>query len=218
MGGILHFEYPAQILTHDFPHVSYPNRERLAFLVGEELGVPHTTVFRAQEGYYSLHDFVDSLGTWTEVDIDAEKNQPRVELQSLQNIGILDILTENQDRNSSNILVVPVDDRFKLVPIDHALTLQKRDFHAFVSMGDEYQRPCWSRLKDANKPLTEESKNHIRRLASADGPLARVDSSELQADGEKIKLQRNAAFMAKMIDKNPNITLLELYKASLNQS
>jgi len=189
-----------RILNQSYPHINYAQREKLAYIFGKDLGVPYTGVFKVKEGVFSFHHYVEHLGSALRLDIKNEKNQPFVNLQDLQNIGILDILLENQDRNPRNILVVkkaispswiccfPSNNsntyQLRLVPIDHALCYQQEDFLSKIESLD-VKKPCWTNWKRANEELTKKTKNIIKNL-KASALIKRVEKRGLVVD-DKVK-------------------------------
>lgn len=217
-------EKPGQVLVQEYSHANNAQREKLAYAVGSNLGVPKTETMRTREGVYSLHDFSKNEGSARTYDIALPENQAILNLQDLQDIGILDILIENQDRNPGNILVVEKDTtplwacclpcfsstRLDLVPIDHALSFQKESFQPYI--GVEVKPPCWTKWSKADEPLTDETKRKIASLKASD-LIQQAKNQGIRVDDKiKTSLSRNVEFLKAQIRQNPDITLNQLYK------
>jgi len=217
----LFMQHPNRILTHDYPHLNFAQREKLAYVIGKNLGVPKTEVVLTKDGAYSLHDFVKNEGDVIRYPrFKSREVQNRIDLDSLQNIVVLDILTENQDRNGGNILVAspkrhwwsclsPSTPSIKLIPIDHALTFQKRTF------GFDSVVACWKGWEKAALPLTDRTKRMIRGL-DGNRMLAEARLAGLEID-PKVggALPRNIQFLKDEIRRNPRISSRELHNRFL---
>lgn len=210
-------ENPGQILTQDYPHFNYAHREKLAFVVGSDLGVPKTETLLAIEGMYSLHTYVPSAGSARTFDIAKEEHQKRIHVQSLQNMGILDMVLESQDRGPGNILVVPQEpNELFLVPVDHSLTLQHEEFKKLLRMGG-IKPPCWLHWEKANLPLTEESKQRIARL-DPEEIIAKAKEQGLIADSKvETSIRENIRCLQKIVSSHPECSLKDLFKAYVAQ-
>lgn len=205
---ILFITYPNQISYSSYPFCNFAQREKLAYVIGEDLGVPYTEVIEASDGIFSLQAFVLNQV----MDLDSKEGLSLVNLQDLQDIGILDILTENQDRNADNILMTPCP-QFKLVPIDHAMTFQQPlRLCSRSNFSEGFRAPCWLNWEASNQALTELTKNKINRL-NAIATLKRAKSLGLVVD-QKVRdsLIANVSFLKKAIKSKANINLRSLYR------
>ena len=161
----LFIEHPSIWLNTKFPYVVAAQREKLAYIIGKELGVPKTILLSDDQGIYSLHSYIPKTTSARKFKLDQQ--QEKIDLQSLQNIAILDLLIDNQDRNAGNILVLEKDNSLVLIPVDHALTLQQAEnYKQLVAMRLEgaavgITYPCWYDFKKINAPLTEKTKKFI---------------------------------------------------------
>jgi len=210
----LFFKQPHQVVRQEFPHFNNVQREKLAYIIGASLGVPKTDVIRAQGGVFSLHDFVPNRGSARTFDILREDNQAQVDVQSLQNIGILDILLESQDRNAGNIMIQK--GAVVLVPIDHALSLQKVKFD--VRKNQDIKKPIWTKLTMAKEFLTGETIDIINAL-NPDDLVNQLLKNGIAVD---VKIARsiyeNVAFLKYQIRGKKITTLLELYESFYKKS
>jgi len=213
----LFLDDPGQILVQDYSHLNNAQREKLAYVFGADLGVPRTEVLKARNGIFSLHDFVENRGSARKFDLASDENQAFINVQDLQNIGILDILLENQDRNPGNILVVPSfgSTQLNLVPIDHALSFQKKDFHKNLCLA-ESKPPCWIVYEKSNEPLTDQTKKSIASLDAGVMLQDAVDQGLVVDQKVNEALHRNIIFLQSAIRDKPHITLNELYRAFAN--
>ncbi|MCB1074807.1 MAG: hypothetical protein KDK59_04655 [Simkania sp.] len=219
----LFFKNPGQVLPQTFPHVNYGQREKLASIVGSQLKivVPESSTLYTPEGLYTIHTYIPNAGSALAFDVAKVENQAKVSLQSLQDIGILDILLENQDRNPGNILVIPrivipeggrgpSREVLDLIPVDHALTLQHSNFWASMAFS-HHQDPCWRTWSKANAPLTSTTIEKIKML-DANVLLKSLEEGGLIVD-DKIasSITKNIAILQKGVQINPEMTLNELY-------
>jgi hypothetical protein len=154
---------PMGDLIFRMPYICAAQREYFASIVGGNLGVPETVLLHDEEGIYSLHQFQENTGSRAMFG-PLEEN---IYVQSLQNIVILDLIMENQDRNPGNILVVKGEDNKKiLIPIDHALTFQTATLNASI-MNWLSRPPCWANWsKIMEVALTEQTKQQVMQLSS----------------------------------------------------
>ncbi|PCI94639.1 hypothetical protein COB11_03620 [Candidatus Aerophobetes bacterium] len=211
----LFFECPGSLMPQNFPYVNYAQREKVAFIFGEKLGVLETEVIKAEEGVFSLHKFIENSGSARLFDLASDVNQKKLNLQQLQNIGILDILIENQDRNPGNILVVSRPDQLDLVPIDHALSYQQKNFQLTLAFG-EIKKPCWTQWKRADDKLTDETKEFIKKLDKKT-LLAKAEEKGIIIDDKIEKsLKFNVDLLQRSIETREDITLNQLYNKFLN--
>jgi len=206
------FENPGVILQQVYPHFNNAMREKLAYVVGENLGVPFTEVLKANEGTFSLHSFVPNKGSARTLDLLKPSNQMKVNLQSLQNMGILDILLENQDRNPGNILVnINSKGEYIFTPIDHALTYQHKSFKIAVSLAN-LKLPCWTKWSKADEALTDETILLIQKFSSEE-LLTKIEKNGLVVD-DKVRnsIIENVLFLQKTVHLDPAITLNKIYE------
>jgi hypothetical protein len=143
------------------PYYTGANREKLAELVGAELGVyvPEVEILKGKgDKVYSTHKFVKHASALHNLEI--PKNELNV--QSVQDIFILDAMIKNQDRHAGNLLFTQDG---KAIPIDHALSLQgiKKDYNS--TLNTAYLNSSLKLLPGhANKPLTKESIEKIKKF------------------------------------------------------
>ena len=140
-------------------------REVAAYLLdkGHFSAVPKTLLAESQHPafYYpglevypktgSLQEFIQNIGT---VDDFSTSMFP---VEEIQKICLLDIKILNMDRNEANILVVREGSKYKLVPIDHGLSIPDK-FNI-----SEYDL-CWMSWPQAKEPITAECLEYIEAM------------------------------------------------------
>lgn len=140
-------------------------REVAAYLLDKNRfsNVPNTVLVQAQHPTFayplsqnyaktgSLQQFVKNNGT---VDDYATS---LFSIQEIQKICILDMRILNMDRNEGNILVVKEGTQFKLVPIDHGLSISD-------NFGISDFDLCWMGWSQTKEPLTQQCLDYIDSL------------------------------------------------------
>lgn len=140
-------------------------REVAAYLLDKShfSNVPKTVLVESQHSvfYYphdnlypktgSLQEFVKNVGT---VD---DFSTSIFSTQEIQKICILDIKILNMDRNEANILVVKNENGYKLVPIDHGLSIPD-SFEI-----SDYDL-CWMNWPQAKEPIRQECLDYIENM------------------------------------------------------
>ena len=140
-------------------------REVAAYLLdkGHFSAVPNTLLAEAQHPmfYYpglevypktgSLQEYVQNIGT---VDDFSNSMFP---VEEIQRICILDMKILNMDRNEANILVIKEGGKFKLVPIDHGLSIPDT-FNI-----SEYDL-CWMSWPQTKEPITPDCLEYIEAM------------------------------------------------------
>lgn len=176
------------------PFESQLIRERLAYVLGAELGVPACTIIKHPEhGFCSKHEFVESRGTWSTMH--SELTQGNVDAQSVQNICLLDLLLISQDRNSTNILVKAGESGFVLIPIDHGYTLPMNlsfvnmrscltDNDAAFSQGVRLTEASLQWMKELNWAIIEGKLNQVGGVDEATKKAIRLSSLLLKTIGQ----------------------------------
>ena len=215
------------------PYYTGANREKMAELVGKGLNiyVPEVEIIKSKgDNVYTSHKFVENQGS-LKTFIDQE-DITKLDIQSMQNIYILDALLKNVDRHLDNIIITTDN---KAIPIDHSLSFQgsrkSYDSSLFTTILNDSLR----HLKDHfNLPLTRESKEKIIKF-NVNEVIAKASITEhlfLEVDvknelreratraKEAIKISEITAaqFMFAVVDplclealqKNPNLTAEEL--------
>jgi hypothetical protein len=139
-------------------------REKLSEIVGRDLGVPPTSLVkiptlkrrRSSFDLCTLHKFVPST---KELRLAEDAGEIKhVDLQSAQNISLLDMRLINYDRHSGNVLVLKKDgQKSKIVPIDHGLVLSRVPRFYLNSF-------CWESWSNLKKPLTTMSIHYLQNL------------------------------------------------------
>lgn len=159
------------------PYEEMAVRERIAFLVqlqaqeiGVDLGVPPAEIVSIPKGHNirdlpknkeiicSKHQFIPRAQTLYECSKENQQNilqSSSIEIvEQLRKTALLDIQIANTDRTLGNILI---QERGKLVPIDHALCLSH-------DLKDR-MNPVWLRSPSTKLPLCEKEKEYIRRIS-----------------------------------------------------
>ena len=140
-------------------------REVAAYLIDSNSfsAVPRTVLVQAQHPTFSyplnekypktgsLQEYVENNGT---VDDYSTSN---FSTQETQKICVLDIRILNMDRNEGNILVVKEGSQFKLVPIDHGLSISD-NFEI-----SDYDL-CWMSWPQAKEPITPKCLEYIEAM------------------------------------------------------
>ncbi|MCB1107972.1 MAG: hypothetical protein KDK76_07755 [Chlamydiia bacterium] len=213
-------------LNHKAPYTLAAHREKLAYIIGHELGVPEVKLIKDSSGVYSVHQFVPSNGSLRKKEFTQGALQ-NFDTQSLQNIAILDILLGNEDRNAGNILWYEENGVIKLVPIDHALTLQQSSSELNTRMGYALEGggplagippPYWYLLlkgtEKLSEPLTAETKQHVREITSQlEQRINEAETTLILDDDTKKTLRENASRLQQIVNSNENLTLEGLMKA-----
>jgi Phosphatidylinositol 3- and 4-kinase/Ubiquitin family len=140
-------------------------REVAAFLLDKKniSNVPETVLVQAQHPTFnypfnkiypktgSLQRFVHNIGT---VD---DFSCSMFLAQEIQKIAILDIRILNMDRNEGNILVIKEDCQYKLIPIDHGLSISDNFDISDYDL-------CWMNWNQVKEPITQECYEFIESL------------------------------------------------------
>lgn len=140
---------------------------------GNWAGVPKTEKRRLEipgQGlkYGSLQRYVEHLRTAGDI------CSSRIPRDEVHRIGVLDIRIMNLDRHLENLLIAEenfggeADDLFKLVPIDHALSLPDwRSLTRRTETSDSrasYMPFAWMEWEQSNSPFSKDTRRYIRSL------------------------------------------------------
>ena len=207
----LFIDNPDRLFNQKFPHVSAVQREILAYAVSDffDGDVPAVQSLFCSEGGFSLHHFVDSA-----TDLTVHQSSSDVgsgyDVDSVQRMGVMDILLGNTDRNPGNLMVLKTSSgRSKLIPIDHAQVLQ-RDKDKISP--ENIVEPVWMAFKESREPLSKKIKEQIMdfheeslaKSAHAKGITLHLRSEELAMMKTNLQLVKDA------ITDHPDISLREL--------
>eukprot|EP00929_Paragymnodinium_shiwhaense_P010096 TRINITY_DN11458_c0_g2_i1.p1 TRINITY_DN11458_c0_g2~~TRINITY_DN11458_c0_g2_i1.p1 ORF type:complete len:594 (-),score=137.49 TRINITY_DN11458_c0_g2_i1:289-2070(-) len=169
-------------------------REVAAFLLDHDefAGVPDTTLVHAIHPKFvrdkgevvwkvaAMQAFVTSTDS-------AGNFAPQIfEASCVHRIGIFDVRIANMDRNEGNILVCKTKDKYKLIPIDHGLTLPDR-------LEILYSDVCWMNWPQAKMPF---------------GPAELAYVANLNAQKDSELLEKSLGISRKVLKLHEIITLL----------
>ena len=93
------------MLTQKFSIVNQLQREKLAAVVGKNYGVPATQIVRMGDNVCSVHTFSQNTNSITSLINRGSRFVHRLQVQQVQSMAVLDMLLQNQDRNSGKVLV-----------------------------------------------------------------------------------------------------------------
>lgn len=214
------------------PYEEMALRERIAFLIqrqaleiGFDLGVPHAEIVSIprehniaglpedKEIICSKHQFIPKAKTLYEY---SKENQQRIlespsleVVEQIRKTAFLDIQIGNTDRTSGNILI---EERGKLVPIDHALSLSH-------DLKDR-MNPVWLRSPSTKYPLSETEKGYIKRI-SFDSLKDRIVEEMPGVSGKTLStLETTTAFLktSAELDITPHEMGCLMYKGAFERS
>jgi len=185
------------------PYYTGANREKMAEILGEGLGVyvPEVEIVKTSgDKIYTCHKFVENQGSL----LNFKSTPEKINEQSMQDIYLLDALLKNVDRHLNNIMVKKDG---SAVPIDHSLSLQGNR-QAFVStLYTTIQNNSLAAMPThANLPLTRKSVEKIENF-NVDDVIAKAAIVEnlILEDDVKNGLKERVA-RAKEAIKIPKIT------------
>jgi len=185
------------------PYYTGANREKIAEILGEGLGVyvPEVEIVKTSgDKIYTCHKFVENQGSL----LNFKSTPEKINEQSMQDIYLLDALLKNVDRHLNNIMV---KNDGSAVPIDHSLSLQGNK-KAFVStLYTTIQNNSLAAMPThANLPLTRKSMEKIENF-NVDDVIAKAAIVEnlILEDDVKNGLKERAS-RAKEAIKIPKIT------------
>ncbi|NGX50537.1 MAG: hypothetical protein K1060chlam2_00383, partial [Chlamydiae bacterium] len=209
----LFYKNPGLIITQQFPHANYAQREKMTYIWGEVFGVPEVIVIKAQDGIFSFHAFVKNIGSAREV-FKKKPNLSRINVQSLQDVAMTDMLFENQDRNPGNMLVFKKESskEYFLVPIDHALCFQQKKFKAgLFDFNTDYKPPHWINWEKAKEKLTTITRGRIMNFSAEQKIVDAKNNGLIISERIQERLRKNISCLQIAIRENEDITLIELY-------
>ncbi len=186
------------------PYYTGANREKMAELVGKglEIDVPEVEIIKAKgDKVYTSHKFIENQGSLG--NLLPTYNAGAIDVQSMQDIYILDALLKNVDRHLNNILI---SEDNKAIPIDHSLSLQGSRKSLNSSIYTAMFNASLSLQGHSSLPLTRESIEKIRKF-DVNQVIAKATITEkliLEVD-VKNELRERAA-RAKEAIKIPGIT------------
>jgi hypothetical protein len=205
----LFVENPTYLLPQVDSHFANAQREKLVYILGKGFGVPRIQTLQTKEGTYSLHEFAHNEGSVDMYDL----TKVKFNVQSVQDIGVLDILVQNQDRiNKENILVSTkkIKGESVLIPIDHSLSYQNKHFRSRIFQ-EQPLDPCWTKWEVADRPLSDLTKAKIMDL-NAEELLTNAKKSGLViSKWVSESFTKNVAFLQKQVKANTEITLNEVW-------
>lgn len=137
---------PSEVLVHRFSQIASFDQIHLPFTLFAEL---ETNIKSATT--CSIQQFIPDCQPLGELDFTQKE---ALDVSSIQQLAILDMIMVNTDRNYGNVLI---SKEGKIYPIDHSLCLPRR----FESNGVF----CWLDLSQAQLPFSEENKRLIFSLA-----------------------------------------------------
>lgn len=199
---------PMGLLNQTQPFYSAIHREKLADVVSTHVkaGVPLVSTLRCKDGHYSLHEHVKGQTSFGSIASTTPLN-----VQSLQRVGLLDIILGNPDRNGGNLLVLDAESDEEgrvVVPIDHAQVLQ-RDILETIG-NEEVNFPCWLKRAEANEPLTTGTRAIIAGLDVREITKDASKAGLVMSDGDRMLLAKNIKYLQDTVLEKPTITLKEL--------
>lgn len=203
---------PRNILDQDYPYMNMIQREKMAAIMGGEIGVfvPKTELLECSDGStYSLHDFVENEGTVKS--LIGEGKELNIDIQSFQDMVIGDILGENQDRSFDNMLVKTINGKHVLIPIDHALMMQQSNFQSAMESRAYKGNRSWHQWDIKNEFLTAES---IRKIQAMDANkiIHALEAGGLVVDNKmRSSIIRNCKYLKDAISSGP-ITAAALFE------
>lgn len=143
-----------------------PMREHIAYLLGKELGVPHTMSCEGvvcsefigddKRKTVSLQRFVpNSMNFARELTENVQQERlSRVDPENIKRLALLDLRLFNADRGAWNVMIT---DENQLVPIDHGAVLSADMILDSINF-------CWLIWPQTHTALSDENRAYIERM------------------------------------------------------
>lgn len=191
-------------------------REKLAFVLGKDIGVPKVQLILTEEGIFSLHDYLPAPSGLTG-DVMQKITDNEMNVVSLQKVTIFDMVSANRDRNAGNFLLSKEKGRpYQIIPIDHALTLRTsgKAHLSMIQMG--HFLPLWYDMPIADELLSQEAKEYIKQFDISAIRRDCLQNNIYLDDLAEKELENNIAKLKKILSNSESsselISLNQLYK------